>query len=806
MLKNSKIPPQATDIEELVLGAVMLEKNAFKIANDKINSDVFYKESNRKIYLACENLNNKDLPIDILTVCNELKRINELEAVGGALYVSQLTNRIVSAQNIEFHCAILLQKYLQRKLISVTANLYEKCFDDSNDIFDLMDEAERELTKAQNIYQNGQNIHISEYADQAEKQTIDRILSVRSNKCIGISTGLKNLDKMTGGFIPETIVVAARPSMGKCLGYGTKILMFDGSIKEVQNIKIGDKLMGDDSTPRNVLSTTTGKEMMYYVYQNKGITYRVNGSHILSLKRSRNDNKHKKGDILNISVNDYNNSSDKFKSNYKGWKTGVEFTEKHTEIPPYLLGVWLGDGNSRDCRISKNDIELENYLKKYADIAGLNFNITHDAKKCNVMRISRKKRGSGYSLVKELRKLNLLKNKHIPENYLINSRTNRLELLAGLLDTDGYNNKEGVFEIIQKSEKLAKQIKFLCDTLGFRVSIRKVTKGIKSINFVGEYWRLFISGDLHNIPTKINRKKAKQSHCIREVKHTGIKVVKDKIDNYYGFEIDGNKLFLLEDCTVTHNTALMLNFAKQAAKTGTVKIYELEMSGVRLTDRLIMSESNTDIDRYRSGYMNDDEFMETQAATEKIKKLNIFIDDKGSVNADYICRDARATKNKHKDLSMIIIDHCGLLEMNDYNRNNEIGKITSKFHKLRKELNIPVIMLFQLNRQVESRTDKKPQLSDLRDSGSIEQDADTVLLLYRPAYYDITVNPKNKSLYPKNYGEIIIAKRRDGKVGTVPFIHNNGMTKFYDYDEYENNNEAENKVIPKQEFKGERPF
>lgn len=445
MLNSSKIPPQATDIEELVLGAVMLERNAFKIANDKINSEVFYKEANRKIYLACENLNNKDLPIDILTVCNELKRINELEAVGGALYVSQLTNRIVSAQNIEFHCAILLQKYLQRKLISVTANLYEKCFDDSNDIFELIEEAESELEKAQNIYQNGQNIHISEFADKAEKQTIDRILSVRNNKTIGITTGLKNLDKMTGGFIPETIVVAARPSMGK--------------------------------------------------------------------------------------------------------------------------------------------------------------------------------------------------------------------------------------------------------------------------------------------------------------------------------------------------TALMLNFAKQASKVGTVKIYELEMSGVRLTDRLIMSESNTDIDRYRSGYMNDDEFMETQAATEKIKKLNIFIDDKGSVNADYICRDARATKHKYKDLAMIIIDHCGLLEMNDYNRNNEIGKITGKFHKLRKELNIPVIMLFQLNRQVESRPDKRPQLSDLRDSGSIEQDADTVLLLYRPAYYDIKY--KGNIEYPKNYGEIIIAKRRDGKVGTVPFTHNNGMTKFFDCDNIE---------------------
>ena len=132
---------------------------------------------------------------------------------------------------------------------------------------------------------------------------------------------------------------------------------------------------------------------------------------------------------------------------------------------------------------------------------------------------------------------------------------------------------------------------------------------------------------------------------------------------------------------------------------------------------------------------------------------------------------------------MIIIDHCGLLEMNDYNRNNEIGKITGKFHKLRKELNIPVIMLFQLNRQVESRPDKRPQLSDLRDSGSIEQDADTVLLLYRPAYYDIKY--KGNIEYPKNYGEIIIAKRRDGKVGTVPFIHNNGMTKFFDCDNIE---------------------
>ncbi len=164
---------------------------------------------------------------------------------------------------------------------------------------------------------------------------------------VGVDTGFKELNKMTTGFGKgDLVIIAARPAMGKCLGRGTKVVMFDGTLKNVEDIEVGDQLMGDDSTPRNVLSLARGREKMYWIRQNKGIDYRVNESHILSLKRSRNEGKHKHGDILNISVKDYNEKSKKFHSNYKGYKVAVEFQELHLPIDPYFLGIWLGDAQA----------------------------------------------------------------------------------------------------------------------------------------------------------------------------------------------------------------------------------------------------------------------------------------------------------------------------------------------------------------------------------------------------------------------------------------------------------------------------
>jgi len=177
-------------------------------------------------------------------------------------------------------------------------------------------------------------------------------------------------------------VLAVLPTgAGKCLGKGTPVLMFDGSIKNVEAVVEGDLLMGPDSKPRRVLSICTGVEQLYEVSPVKGDPYIVNESHVLSLKQTGLKSKPKypcqegKGTIVNIGVREYLDSSNSFKHTHKGWRSGVQWvgSELDSVLPPYLLGLWLGDGNSRTPSITTEDAEVVDYLRKYASDGGLDF-------------------------------------------------------------------------------------------------------------------------------------------------------------------------------------------------------------------------------------------------------------------------------------------------------------------------------------------------------------------------------------------------------------------------------------------------
>jgi len=140
-----KVPPQALELEEAVLGAMLLEKDAFVTVSEILNSDCFYKEAHQVIFEAITNLFTREQPIDILTVTEELRRMGKLDAVGGAFYITQLTGRVASAAHIEYHSRIIYQKYLQREMIRISGVIQTKAFDESEDVNDLLEEAENSL-------------------------------------------------------------------------------------------------------------------------------------------------------------------------------------------------------------------------------------------------------------------------------------------------------------------------------------------------------------------------------------------------------------------------------------------------------------------------------------------------------------------------------------------------------------------------------------------------------------------------------------------------------------------------------------
>jgi DNA repair exonuclease SbcCD ATPase subunit len=422
---------------------------------------------------------------------------------------------------------------------------------------------------------------------------------------------------------------------GKCFGPLVPILMFDGTIKNAKDIKIGDTLMGDDSTPRIVLKTHSGRMPMYDIIPKKGDKYTVNEEHILVLKssdkkynRMKNNKYHVGDNIFHISVKDYLKQNKSFKHLMHGFRASVDFSCKPVMIDPYFLGVWLGDGTkcqpqitnvnsevidaiyseaeSRKLKVRKNHItySLNSFKDQPGDdalwIYNLHKNGLNYEKICEIIKGKLPQYEGGnvpnrsviYKWIKEVRdwvesggivptdleqdikienttnkikrnsllndlnNYNLINNKHVPFDYKTNSREVRLQILAGLIDTDGEYDKAG-FYFTNKNKILAEDVLFLARSLGFSSYIRKVKKQCVNNGVWGIYYRVSIFGDCDSIPVKIEYKKSAPRRINKDPLVVGIKIESVGEGDYYGFETDGNHRFLLGDFTVVHNSTCL---------------------------------------------------------------------------------------------------------------------------------------------------------------------------------------------------------------------------------------------------------
>jgi phage terminase large subunit len=343
--------------------------------------------------------------------------------------------------------------------------------------------------------------------------------------------------------------------------------MFDGTIKVVEDVVVGDLLMGPDNEPRTVLRTSRGFGSLFQVKQNGGEPYVVNENHVLSLRRMGESSWGRYpqfGRFADIPVKDYLNSSKRFKSLFYGYRAGeVEFPERELPIPPYIFGVWLGDGSKSIQSITSMDSEIIDEYIKWGETIGLLYYIRHKAnnKAITVILVSSFGKGSGRrgSNIgkKKLRELGVLGNKHVPFIYQTCSLEQRLEFLAGFIDTDGYfsqrNGCKGYqYTIGQKDEGILRSVKFIADTCGFKTSLRARNKIFNGKPY--EFWSLSISGWLDKIPCRLPRKQCKT--WIKDQDHTigAISLSAVGEGEFAGFELDGDHRFLLSDCTVTHNS------------------------------------------------------------------------------------------------------------------------------------------------------------------------------------------------------------------------------------------------------------
>ncbi|WP_228238567.1 replicative DNA helicase [Allomuricauda sp. M10] len=212
-LEKGKIPPQAVDLEEVVLGAMMIDKKGVDEVIDILHQDVFYKDAHKYIYEAIFKLFESSEPVDLLTVSSQLKKDGKLEAAGGDFYLIKLTQKVASSAHIEFHARIILQKYIQRSLIKISSEIIEDAYSDSTDVFDLLDNAEAKLYEVT----QGNLKRSAETAQNLVIQAKKKIEEISNKEGLsGIPSGFDKLDRLTSGWQPsDLIIVAARPGMGK---------------------------------------------------------------------------------------------------------------------------------------------------------------------------------------------------------------------------------------------------------------------------------------------------------------------------------------------------------------------------------------------------------------------------------------------------------------------------------------------------------------------------------------------------------------------------------------------------------------
>lgn len=260
-------------------------------------------------------------------------------------------------------------------------------------------------------------------------------------------------------------------------------------------------------------------------------------------------------------------------------------------------------------------------------------------------------------------------------------------------------------------------------------------------------------------------------------KKTGILTGLEKLDNTL-CGLKGGQLIILAARPAMGKTAFALNMAMSAAKAGKkTVIFSLEMSGTSLTDRMLISQGDLSATAFRAGMLAGKDEENLCNAVNDLSSLQITIDDTSGLSISQIKSIAKNLQRKGK-CDFIIIDYLQLIDIRsenkNYSREQEVAKCTKEIKQLAKKMNVPIVLLSQLSRKCEERTDKTPILSDLRESGSIEQDSDVVLMLHRPEYYD-----KNQE---QGAGIIRVAKQRDGKTGDIKFKYNRSLTKFSDYD------------------------
>ena len=739
--RGPRVPPHDLDAEESLLGAMLLSGDAVVAAIETCGPADFYKPAHGHIFAAIVSLFEAGEPVDAVTVADELRRAGVLDQIGDPTALVSLQANTPSLANAGHYARIVEEHALLRRLIGVAGELAELGYSVPDDVTAAVDEAERMVF----------DLSERRTTDSVEAlrnligPSLDRIeeLSHRSSRITGVATGYNELDEILAGLQPQSLtIVGARPAMGKALALDTPIPTPQGWTT-MGSLRVGDDVLDEHGSPCTVTYTspTFVGHRCYLMRFDDGSTLVADAGHRW------------------LAYDD------------EGWTADGERSPRRARIVTTeqmrTEGVRTPDGRRPNWYVPlaeaidgpEIDLAVDPYVlgcSAAALTSGTPTPLTGAAP-------SDSGRSAGAP-------------GEIPATCLRASAKQRLALLQGLMDVAGaVTDSSGTVELRLVSRHLLEQAWELVCSLGHKPNPIHAARVRRRDGGMARAWRfcwtprdpVFRTKDAAARLEVVSNSSERGRHTRRAI------VAIDEVPSVPVRCIAVNSpshLFLAGRCmTPTHNTSFALGIL---AHVGTALrrpalLFSLEMGHLELTQRLLASEARVDAQRMRTGHLHDSDWSKVGTAVSRLSESTIFIDENLHLTVMDIRARARRLKKSEGDLGLVVVDYLQLMTGRGRaeNRQVEVAEISRGLKILARELECPVVALSQLSRGLEARQDKRPMLSDLRESGSLEQDADVVLFIYREELYDPETPIDRQGL-----AEIIVAKHRNGPTGSAHLV------------------------------------
>jgi replicative DNA helicase len=809
---SDRLPPQNIEAEEAILGGILLDPEAISRVAELLQPESFALKSHQIIYRATLTLHSQGKPTDLMTVTTWLADQNLLEQVGGQLKLTQLVDRTVSAVNIDQYGLLVLDKKIRRSMITGGHNIVELAYDTSQDLETILDKSEQQIFNISQVRPQQDLVSIGETLIDTFQEIEDRNEGI---SLPGIPCGFYDLDALTGGFQrSDLIIIAGRPSMGKCLSFDSKIVLSDGSVVTIEDIYNRQKAQiltlennwkFKITEPSNFIDD--GIKPVFRVTTKLGRFVESTITHpFLTIQGWRPLGEIKPGDKIAV-PRQFNSFG----------------SEKLPEYQVKILGYLLGDGGLTNInRISFKDspkstpptppcqwgAKRDNYRIKQDFVESIQQLIENKPEIYPLLTKGRVRDG----LVIWMETIGFWgKNSHqktIPEIIFKLERSQIALFLNRLFATDGWATilASGQCQLGygSVSEELARQVQHLLLRFGIIATLKK--RSVKYKETIQTAWQLDITDALSikifiseigifskeeallKIENALMNKRYQTNRDLIPIEiwqeiatvkgdeswqslakragipgYSNIHVGKRQLsrerlwslattldnlplqqlatseiywDEIVSIEFMGEKQvydltipethnFVANDICV-HNTSFAVGLGHNIAKGQKlpIAVFSLEMSKGQLVQRLLSSEAKIESNRIRSGRISQSEWEPLTMAISSLAELPIFIDDTPNITVTEMRSKARRLQAENGGvLGLILIDYLQLMEGASDNRVQELSRITRSLKGLARELSVPVIALSQLSRSVESRTNKRPMLSDLRESGCLTGDS-----------------------------------------------------------------------------------